>query len=133
MNPFRNSTFLRSVLLIDAVTCAASGLILLVASQAVSRILGLPVALVVFSGVILLPFAAFLAYLATREHLSRRAVWAVIILNVLWTIDSILILFAGWITPTELGSALVAAQAIGVAVLAGLEYMGMRKSVMATA
>ena len=37
----------------------------------------------------------------------------------------------GWVTPTQLGYALVVAQALSVAMLAGLEYVGLRKSVAA--
>jgi hypothetical protein len=71
----------------------------------------------------------FLIFLATRQLSSQSAVWAAILLNVLWTADSLLLLVTGWVTPTQLGYALVIAQAIGVAVLAALEYVGLRKSV----
>jgi hypothetical protein len=59
-------------------------------------------------------------------------VWAVIVLNALWTVDSFLLLLTGWVAPTELGYIFVAAQAFGVAVFAGLEYFGLKKSAMAT-
>jgi hypothetical protein len=52
----------------------------------------------------------------------------VILLNVLWTIDSFLLLLTNWVTPTELGYLAVAAQALGVAFIAGLEYAGLRKA-----
>jgi hypothetical protein len=42
-----------------------------------------------------------------------------------------LILATGWVAPTELGYVLVIAQALGVAMLAALEYVGLRKSVTA--
>lgn len=128
---FRTSTFLRWVLLVDATTCAATGLLAVIGANSLEQIFGLPVGLMRYSGLSLLPFAAFLAFLATRQLSSQYAVWAAILLNVLWTIDSFLILVLGWVTPTQLGSAFVIAQALGVAMLAGLEYVGMRKSVAA--
>jgi hypothetical protein len=60
-------------------------------------------------------------------------VWAVIVLNALWTVDSILLLLSGWIEPTELGYGFVIFQAFGVAMFAGLEYFGLRRSPTAAA
>ena len=129
---FRTSTFLRWVLFIDAATCVATGLLMMVGSGALDQFLGLPTELLRYAGVSLLPFAAFLVYLAMRESFSRSMVWAVILLNALWTVDSLLLLLTGWVDPTELGYLFVVAQALGVAMLAGLEYVGLRKSAAAT-
>jgi hypothetical protein len=85
-----------------------------------------------YAGVSLLPFAAFLVYLAKRENLSTQGVWTVIVLNILWTAASLLLLMTGWVAPTEVGYTFVIAQALGVAVLAGLEYFGLKKSATAT-
>ena len=126
MESFRASTFLRRVLIADAVTCAATGLLLMLGDDLLERLLGLPSGLSRYAGISLLPFAAFLVYLATRENLSQRMVWAVIILNVLWTVDSLLILLIGWAAPTELGYTFVIVQALGVAMFAALEYVGLR-------
>lgn len=128
MQSFHTSTFLRRVLLADAATCVATGLLLMFGANLVERFLGLPAELSRYAGVSLLPFAAFLVYLARRENLSRRVVWAVIVLNVLWTVDSILLLLTGWVAPTEPGYAFVVAQALGVAMFAGLEFVGLKKS-----
>jgi hypothetical protein len=130
---FRTSTFLRWVLLIDAATCAATGLLMMIGARALDQVLGLPVELMRYAGFSLLPFAIFLVFLATRQLSSRYAVWVVILLNVLWTIDSLLILVTDWVTPTQVGYAFVVAQAVGVAVLAALEYVGVRRSVAVAA
>ena len=133
MQLFRTSTFLRWVLFADAATCIATGLLLMLGSSVLERFLGLPAELSRYAGVSLLPFAALLVYLATRENLSRPVVWAVIALNALWTVDSILLLLSGWIEPTGLGSAFIIFQAFGVAMFAALEYLGLRKSAVAAA
>ena len=131
MQSFRTSTFLRRVLLADAATCLASGLLLALGAGPLESHMGLPAGVSRYAGVGLLPFAAFLAYLATRASLSPAAVWAVIVLNALWTVDSILLLLSGWIEPTGLGNAFVIFQALGVAMFAALEYLGLRKSAVA--
>ena len=133
MQLFRTSTFLRWVLFADAATCVATGLLLMLGSGVLERFLGLPAGLSRYAGVSLLPFAALLVYLATRENLSPPVVWAVIALNALWTVDSILLLLSGWIEPTGLGSAFIVFQAFGVAMFAALEYLGLRKSAVAAA
>ena len=124
----QTSTFLRRVLFADAATCAGTGLLLTLGAGALASFLGLPAGLMRYAGLSLLPFAALLVYLASRERLSPPAVWAVIFLNALWTLDSFLLLLAGWVAPTGLGSAFVVLQAVGVAAFAGLEYLGLRKA-----
>ena len=130
---FRTSSFLRWVLLADAVTCTGTGLLMMIGSATLEQFLGLPAELMRYAGFSLIPFAIFLVFLATRKRLSASPVWAAILLNVLWTADSFLLLMAGWVTPTQLGYVLVVTQALGVAMLAGLEYVGLRKSVSAVA
>jgi len=127
------SKLLRQVLLADAATSGAIGLLMMLGAGLFEQLLGLPAELSRYAGISLLPFAAFLIYLAKRENLSPPAIWAVIILNVLWTADSILLLLSGWIEPTGLGNAFVLFQAFGVAMFAGLEYLGLRKLVAAAA
>ena len=131
MQLFRTSTFLRWVLRADAATCIAIGLLMILGSNLLAQFLGLPTELSRYAGFSLLPFAAFLIYLAGREHLSLPAIWAVIVINTLWTIDSLLLLLGGWVEPTGLGHALIIFQAFGVAMFAALEYFGLRRSVMA--
>jgi hypothetical protein len=133
MQILRTSQFLRWVLIVDAVTCFASGLLLTLGADLLGGYMGLPEGLLRYSGISLLPFAALLVYLATRENLSSPVVWTVIVLNTLWTIDSILLLLTGLVTPTELGMTFVAAQALGVALLTVLEYFGLKKSARVTA
>ena len=128
MHTLRTSTFLRRVLFADAATCVATGLLLVFGAGLLEQYLGLSAGLLRYAGLSLLPFAALLVYLAARENLSPGAVWAVIGLNALWTVDSVLLLLTGWVSPTELGYAFVVAQASGVAVLAALEYVGLRKA-----
>jgi hypothetical protein len=127
------STFLRRVLLLDAVATAATGLMLTFGASLTKDLLGLPQSLMQYAGLSLLPFAALVGFLATRETISRPAVWAVIAYNALWSIDSIALLVTGWVAPTALGTAFVVAQALVVALFAELEYVGLRRMTTATA
>lgn len=124
----RTSPFLRWVLLADAATCAAMGLLLLLGAGWLAQFLELPPDLSRLAGASLLPFAALLVYSAGRATLVPAAIWAVILLNVLWVMGSILLLVEGLIEPNSLGVAFVIFQAGGVALFAALEYFGLRQS-----
>jgi hypothetical protein len=122
------SLFLRRALLLDAAASGAMGVLLLLAASPLEVWLGLPTALLRGAGLVLLPFTAWVAWIAARDSLSRRMVGAVIVVNVLWALDSELLLFTGWVEPTTLGYAFVLAQAVVVAGLAEAQYVGLRRS-----
>ena len=64
-----------------------------------------------------------------RGRTSRApAVWAIIAYNALWSIDSIVLLVSGYVSPTALGYAFVIFQAAVVAGFAGLQDVGLRKA-----
>ena len=122
------SSFLRRVVLVDAATCVAMGLLLSLAANMLAPLLELPVLLLEYAGLSLLPIAAFIAWVATRSNLSRLGVWVVIAGNAAWVAGSALLLVSGWVSPNLLGSGFVAAQAATVVVLSGLEYVGLSKA-----
>jgi hypothetical protein len=122
------STFLRRVLALDAVTSGAMGALLVLAQAPLSSMLGLSASLLFWAGLSLLPFAAFVGWLATRELPPRAGVWAVVLCNALWVIDSFVLLASGWPDLTLLGKVFVLFQAIAVAVFAELQFFGLRRS-----
>ena len=130
---FRPPLFLRRVLLLDAVASGATGALLILGAGALEGLLGLPGALMREAGLILVPYVAFVAYLASRESLATPAVWAVIACNAIWTVASLLLLASGWIAPTMLGYAFVAAQAVAVGILGELQYVGLRRTAASAA
>lgn len=65
---------------------------------------------------------------ASPEIPARAAVWGVIGLNIVWALDSVVLLFTGWVEPNALGYAFILGQALFVAVLTELEYIGLRRS-----
>ena len=130
MRSIKSSMLLRRVLLADAACSAGMGVAMLTFASTLAGWLNMPAGLLSEAGLALLPFAAFVGYLATREQPARIGVWAVIALNIVWTIDSILLLVAGWVEPNALGCAFIIGQAAAVGLFAELEYMGLRKSVL---
>src|SRR5690349_5655126 len=97
MSTIETCTFLRRILLLDAVSCVGLGLLLVTFGGGLSGLLNLPVALLQQASIVLLPFGLLLAFLSTRTRLPRAAVWAVIVANAIWAIDSIVLLFTGWV------------------------------------
>ncbi len=122
------SPLLRRVLLADAVVTGLTGLGLALGSGLLAPVFGLPPTLLLYVGLSLLPFAALVAVVGTRQYPSRPAVGAVIVYNVLWALDSVVLLLTPWVEPTGLGVAFVLAQAVVVAVFAELQYLGLRRS-----
>ena len=124
----RVSRFLRFVLLADAATCAACGLLLSAGGGFQQNLTGLPAPMMFYAGLSLFPFSAFLLYVATRKSVSKTVLWLIIGLNLLWTIDSFLLLVSGYVAPTAFGYVFVIMQAVGVLVFADLEFIGLRKA-----
>jgi hypothetical protein len=133
MNRFHPAPILRQALLADAATSGACALLMLIGSGPLSGLLGLPAALLQGAALVLIPWTAALAYLATRESLTSVAVWAVIVANAVWAADSAWLLLSGWVAPTAAGTAFVVAQALAVVMYAELQWVGLRRSRAAAA
>jgi hypothetical protein len=126
------SRFLRTVLLADAVATMATGVVMAVGSTALEPWLNIPAPLLFYAGLVLLPYAAFVFYLTRQSEVPRSAVWAVVLCNAAWAIDSLLLLTTGWIAPSPLGYAFVIVQAVVVAVFCELQWLAMRRVTVQT-
>lgn len=122
-----STLFLRRALGLDAASCAALGVLLTTAAAPLAPLFGLPEELLRGAGLLLLPLAAFLAWLASRPVPASPLVWLVIVGNLGWTAESLVILAQQSERVTTLGGLFVAAQALAVLLLAGLEYAGLRR------
>lgn len=127
MNVLQPSPLLRTALLIDGLISGAMGLLVLAASW-LGAFLELPRDFLFGAGASLLPFAVALVWLARRAALNRLAVWAVIAINALWVVESLLLLIGGWLTPNLLGYGFVIAQAVAVLAFSELEWFGLKRS-----
>ena len=122
------SVFLRRALLVDAAVSALCGALMALGAALLEPLLGIGAALLVPAGLALFPYAAYLVWLATRRAVPRAAVWIPILLNVVWAVDCVLVLFGGKYAPTWLGDVFIGAQIVTVLVFAELEYIGLRRA-----
>jgi hypothetical protein len=119
--------FLRAALMADAAATAATGVLLVAASQLLETWLGLPSALLFYAGAALLPYAALVFYLGSRTVVARTVVWAVVGCNAVWAVASVGLLLSGWVAPSGLGYAFVLGQAVVVAGFCELQVAGLRR------
>jgi len=122
----RRIPLLRRALLSEAVLTGATGSLMFLGAGPLADILALPAGMLRNAGLVLLPFVACIAYLATRERMPRAGIWAVILINELWVAASIVLLLRGWVAPNGLGVTFVLFQALVVAVFATAQYIGVR-------
>ena len=122
-----STLFLRRILALDALSCAGMGLAMSLAAGPLAPLFGLPEGLVRSAGLLLLPLAAFIGWLASRPSPPRLLVWVVIVGNLGWTAESFALLGQYGGSITAVGTAFVAGQALAVLALAGLEYAGLRR------
>jgi hypothetical protein len=122
------SLLLRSAIVGDAVITGAMAVLLVAAAGILSPILNLPEALLRETGIFLIVYAALVGFLGSRASMPKLAVCLVIGANALWTVDSIALLFTGWVQPNMLGQAFIVAQAVAVAVIAELQFIGLKRS-----
>ena len=118
---------LRYALLADAIASGATGVLLIAGAGLLDGLLGLPVALMREAGLLLVPYVVLVAYVGTREQISRPAVQTIIALNIVWAVCSVGLLLTDSVAPTALGTAFVIAQAAVVAVFAELQFIGLRR------
>ena len=127
-NLIQPSAFLRRALMADALVSAAVGAVMALGAAALRGVVGIPSSVLMLAGLALLPYAAYLLWLATRAAVPRGAVWVPIVLNVLWAIECLLFTFNASPPPTLLGEAFIAVQVIVVLVFAELEFIGLRRA-----
>jgi hypothetical protein len=124
----QQTTFLRYALIADAVASGATGLLMIAGADALTGLLGLPVALMREAGLLLVPYVALVAFVGTRAAISRPAVHVIVALNALWVLGSVGLLVGGFVAPTAFGYAFVIVQAVAVGVFAELQVIGLRRA-----
>ncbi len=122
------SLFLRRALQADTVFSGAGAVIFSLGAGELAPLFNLPEALLRETGLFLIAYAAVVGWMSTRQSLPRILVAVVIAGNAAWTLASIALLFSGVVSPSLLGEAAVAGQAIATGTLAELQYIGLRRS-----
>ncbi|WMX44211.1 hypothetical protein RGF97_04160 [Streptomyces roseicoloratus] len=121
----RPQSVLRRLLALDAVVTGANGLAYAVAPGPLGELLGIERGLLFELGLLLAVYAAGVGLLASRPVPSVPGVKAVIDINLLWTVGSVLAI-AGWIDPTTAGTVWTLLQAGTVAGFAALQWAALR-------
>lgn len=125
MSIFASPRFLRTVLVADAVSGAATALLQLTAAGLLAEFLGISASLLVGSGIVLLFYIAGACWLANCDPIPRGGTWLLIVANWMWVGGCITLLLTG-AAGTALGQAYLVVQAVAVAVLAELQWFGVR-------
>lgn len=126
MSIFASPRFLRTVLWADAASGAASALLHLTAAAVLVPLLGLPPGLLAASGMLLLVYVAGAAWLANCEPVPAGGVKLLVAGNWVWALACVGLLLAG-AAGTGWGQAYLAVQALAVAALAELQWLGLRR------
>jgi hypothetical protein len=122
------SHMLKTALAVDALSGAGTATLQLLMPRLLADQLGLPMALLLETGLFLVAFAALLAFLARRERVAAPLIWAIVIGNVGWSAGCVLLWATGLVIPTTLGVAFLTLQAAVVLALAAWEAAGLRAS-----
>lgn len=123
----RARSLLRTSLWFDALSVAGLGLLLLLLAGLLEPLFGIDAGFMRAVGALLLPFAAFLGWTASRDRIPRAAVLWIIALNALYVVASFAILLLGWLQPSALGTAFVIAQALVGGAVAVVEWVGLQR------
>jgi len=126
-----SARLLRGALLADAAASGAMGLLMAGGAGFLAAPLGLPEPLLRIAGLVLLPWAGWVAWLGAAALPARNAVRAVVAVNLVWVVDSLLLLAFGrllGLAPGGLGIAFVLVQALAVLGFALLQGMALRRA-----
>jgi hypothetical protein len=122
------SRSLKTALAVDAASGAATAALQLTLPRLLADQLGLPMALLLETGLFLVGFAALLAFLARSTRVAAALVRTIVIGNVAWSAGCVLIWAAGLVAPTALGIGFLLLQAAAVLALAVWEAIGLKAS-----
>ncbi len=128
MSVFASPSFLPRVMWADAASCAATGALQVAFTGVLARMTGLPVPLLMGTGVFLLGYALAAALMASRSTPPRLLIGLVAAGNIGWAVACIALLVSGLFALSALGVAWVLAQAACVVLVAELQWIGLRRS-----
>lgn len=120
-----SSNLLKYALLTDATASFLSAILLTVAAGPIANLFNLPQSLLFYAGIAFLPFAAFVAWTATRPEIPRGFAWAIVALNVVYVLECVIGVEAGFLNANFWGNVFVIGQALAVAGLAFAETWGL--------
>jgi hypothetical protein len=124
----RETPLLRWALELDGVANVLTGLAYVLAAGWISDRLGLSTTLLYSAGAFMIVGGAVILAVSTRRSVPVLWVGAIIVLNAVWAVDSVVVAAAGWFDPTTAGTTWILLQAGVVAVFAAVEWAGLRRA-----
>jgi hypothetical protein len=124
----RETPLLRWTLELDGVANVLIGLAYVLAAGWIGDELGLPTALIYPTGAFMIAAGVVLVAVSTRREAPALWVGAIVVLNFVWAIDSVIVAAAGWFDPTTAGTVWILLQAGVVAVLGAFEWAGLKQA-----
>lgn len=124
--PLPDRSLLRIALALDAVVTGVNGAAYLAGATLFDDLLGLDQALLRGVGAFLLAYGLAVGLLAIRPVIPRRFAWAVVAVNAVWAVGSLLVAGLGWGSPTTAGPVWIVLQAMVVGGFALLQRVGLR-------
>lgn len=121
------SPLLRGALKLDAAVTGANGLAYLALAGPLHDLLGVDAGILRGLGAFLVAFAALVLWTATRPAPPRAAVIAIVELNLLWALASVVVAALGTLDPTTVGVVWTLMQATTVAAFAAAQWIGLRQ------
>jgi hypothetical protein len=122
------SRSLKTALAVDAASGAATAALQLALPRLLADTLGLPMALLLETGLFLAGLAVLLAVLARSARVAAPLIRAIVIGNMAWSAACVLLWATGVVAPTALGVAFLLGQAAVVMTLAVWEAFGLKAS-----
>ena len=127
--PTTHSNVLRRALQANGLFSAVSGVVLAVLPAQVSSFLGLDIpGLINFIGAGLIGFAVALFWLAAEPRIRRSLAIAVILLDIAWVVNSVLLLITEFVPLTAQGTLVIAIVSGIVGMFAALQSYGLHRS-----
>jgi hypothetical protein len=129
----RPGPLLRGALRADAALSAVMAAAMMLGAEPLGSLTGLPPALLLVAGLALLPWVAYLLWLSSRRETPAAAVWAVIVLNLLWAVDCALVAAGAGYRPSALGVGFALLNTLGALLFADLQFIGLKRAAPAPA
>ena len=124
---------LKTVLMLDAATCLAFGLLLCIGNTFLAGLLGLQTDLLLYAGITLFPCAVLMFATGRQVRPNSFLVRLIVMGNLGWILASLAVLIVPVGAPTATGYGFVIIQSLAVLGIALLEYRAIRQHSLSTA
>ncbi|MFD3972513.1 hypothetical protein [Streptomyces cyaneofuscatus] len=119
--------FARMALTLDAVATGLNGIAYLALATILDSLFGVTTAVQYPVGAFLLLYALGVLAIGTRKEVNRTGLTAVIVMNLLWVVLSLVVLISGVLSPTGVGAVWIVLQSLTVGGFAALQYVGLKR------